>query len=55
MNGVSFQKKDIESTSEKKEVEFEPPPPWCPLRDAASQRIPKLTVKVNKFEFKIFC
>ena len=41
-------KSEGSGSNEKKEEEFEPPSPWCPLRDAASQRVPKLTVKVGE-------
>nr|KAG5711589.1 hypothetical protein BaRGS_016771 [Batillaria attramentaria] len=41
------------NTPEKVEEEFEPPSPWCPLRDADSQRVPKLTVKTREHCFEM--
>ncbi|KAL8598755.1 hypothetical protein ACOMHN_033319 [Nucella lapillus] len=42
-------KKSTGGAQQKKEEEdFEPPSAWCPLRDADSQRVPKLTVKTRE-------
>ncbi|XP_025087537.1 ATP-dependent DNA helicase Q5-like [Pomacea canaliculata] len=40
-------------TPEKKEEVFEPPSPWCPLRDAASERVPRLAVKTREHCFEM--
>ncbi|XP_076467711.1 ATP-dependent DNA helicase Q5-like [Babylonia areolata] len=46
-------KKGEGSAEPKKEDDFEPPSPWCPLRDADSQRVPKLTVKTREHCFEM--
>ncbi|CAL1531363.1 unnamed protein product [Lymnaea stagnalis] len=48
-----FEKRKVANdTSDKKDV-FEPPSPFCPLRDASSQRVSKLTVKTREHCFEM--